>query len=1131
MGDNQLKVISLNVCHSINLVGLVDILKNEKPTLCLLQEIPHTSSQLCNIVKNIGYLGYTSLMDDDKPGVGIIYKSDLVIENIYPLEPGRILSFKFNDLLFYNIYAPSGSNKKPERRIFFGETIFRNIQHRDFLPILVGDYNCIIDKDDTERNYSNKKCDALKDLVNLYSYVDAFRHFNANLREYTYHKGGASASRLDRVYIPPNLLNLLTNCEHQAGLYDHKMLKFTLDIDINPLPTHRNFSYWKLNTQILNHPDFLDNFRKTWDILYTKVNNYTSVDLWWENFAKPQIKEFLIRFSKMRRYSRKGTKRFLFIALDMALNDGDFIKANSIKVKLKKMIMEDNQAIIIRSRLRESAEEERGSLYHAARELKRGEESSLEQMMVGGNPTNDKAEIETEVLSFFSSLYNGFHRTNPQGGEPVNTGQPFIPDLDLLDRFTEGVGRLSEDEAEGLHQPITLSEFKDALDLCAKNRSPGIDGLPYEFYRKVFNIIGPTFVNILNTELNQERLGESQRRGVTRLIPKVNGIPNVNELRPISLLCTDYKLLSKILARRLTNVLPSVLKSKQLCGKKDRNILFGATNLISTIDYINSMHLNGYIASFDIFKAFDRTSMPYILRVMEKMNFPAQFINWIKIMHTDVSTQFLLAELSEPVKLLNCLRQGDNFAMPIFLINIEPLFLEIEKATKGIQIGIIEEKDEPFVDDCSVVSSELSDLTKINLIFNDFEKISGTILHRTKKCKIMGIGRWAGREEWPLPFLETCKQIKIFGIQFCPTVNQTIKKSWQDCVENIKKCILTWSNRMLPNLSQRAFLLKVFALSKIWYLAQVLPMPNNILREIEQKIQSFLWLGRLERLSLEELHVPLSEGGLGIPNILAKADSLFTRHLLRILENETPTRDHLMYWVGERMRDTFPNIRLRECSRVITPYFENVIEKLSEDSIEPKISENPVGYSTKSIYKMLNSTPAPPKVTQNYDREWSLVWANLDSPFLEADACNLLFIIIHNIFPNKQRLNRLNNMHPTGFCPRCQYVTEDNIHFFCECIKVADCFNYIKQKLVENGIFGVMDIFVPNAYMTRIINDKILHLEWNFVNISFKHGFLFLISNYVQFIYKCHRNDINPNIELLRSQLVASKPQGLHIEV
>ena len=82
---------------------------------------------------------------------------------------------------------------------------------------------------------------------------------------------------------------------------------------------------------------------------------------------------------------------------------------------------------------------------------------------------------------------------------------------------------------------------------------------------------------------------ESNKMGATRLVSKVSGIPHVDELRPITLLNSDYKLLSKLLVMRIKPVLTKVITSSQLCTVGDRNILFGINNILSTIFHVKEM--------------------------------------------------------------------------------------------------------------------------------------------------------------------------------------------------------------------------------------------------------------------------------------------------------------------------------------------------------------------------------------------------------------------------------------------------------------------------------------------------------------------------------------------------------------
>ena len=81
----------------------------------------------------------------------------------------------------------------------------------------------------------------------------------------------------------------------------------------------------------------------------------------------------------------------------------------------------------------------------------------------------------------------------------------------------------------------------------------------------------------------------------------------------------------------MTPVLPEVIKSGQLCSIGDKNILFGVSNVMSSIDYINLHNVPAYMSSYDMFKAYDRVMLMYLVKVMEALSFPDKFIKWLLI--------------------------------------------------------------------------------------------------------------------------------------------------------------------------------------------------------------------------------------------------------------------------------------------------------------------------------------------------------------------------------------------------------------------------------------------------------------------------------------------------------------------
>ena len=82
-----------------------------------------------------------------------------------------------------------------------------------------------------------------------------------------------------------------------------------------------SITYWKLNTRILKDEDFLDNFAALWELLKQKQKDFPDIADWWNEEAKPNIKDFCIAFSAQRNLRRMDSKAFWLAYLKLVLVD------------------------------------------------------------------------------------------------------------------------------------------------------------------------------------------------------------------------------------------------------------------------------------------------------------------------------------------------------------------------------------------------------------------------------------------------------------------------------------------------------------------------------------------------------------------------------------------------------------------------------------------------------------------------------------------------------------------------------------------------------------------------------------------------------------------------------------------
>jgi hypothetical protein len=121
---------------------------------------------------------------------------------------------------------------------------------------------------------------------------------------------------------------------------------------------------------------------------------------------------------------------------------------------------------------------------------------------------------------------------------------------------------------------------------------------------------------------------------------------------------------------------------------------------------------------------------------------------------------------------------------------------------------------------------------------------------------IVGLGSWAGRQDWPLPWISTAPSVKIYGVVFAPTFVATVELSWQRVTAKLEAVVRLWAVRRLPTLAMLRSALEVYAFSLLWYLAQILPLLPTFHCRIRSAAGNFHWRDRLERLPWDELHAP-----------------------------------------------------------------------------------------------------------------------------------------------------------------------------------------------------------------------------------------------------------------------------------
>ena len=166
---------------------------------------------------------------------------------------------------------------------------------------------------------------------------------------------------------------------------------------------------------------------------------------------------------------------------------------------------------------------------------------------------------------------------------------------------------------------------------------------------------------------------------------------NPGSYRPISLLNVHTKLLAKILATRLEEVLPAIVSPDQTGFIKNR-FLFSNLRRLYNIIYSSSSSSQHpeVLLLLDAEKVFDRVEWDFLFAVLQRFGFGEKFISWINLLYglppASVQTNSFR---SEYFPLQRGTRQGCPLSPMLFALAIEPLAIALRslKGYNGIYRG------------------------------------------------------------------------------------------------------------------------------------------------------------------------------------------------------------------------------------------------------------------------------------------------------------------------------------------------------------------------------------------------------------------------------------------------------------
>lgn len=505
-----------------------------------------------------------------------------------------------------------------------------------------------------------------------------------------------------------------------------------------------------------------------------------------------------------------------------------------------------------------------------------------------GNFTENREEIIHEIVSFFRALY-----TNEM--------------VDAWDINGIDWSAIPSMEVALLERDFSEEEIWAAVSACENDKAPGPDGFTFAFIKQSWSIVKPAILDFFADFHTNGVVSKNMNETFICLIPKGSLSGDVGDFRPISLVTSIYKLLAKVLAGRLREVLHYTIAREQNAFVPNRQMLDSVLVASEVIEFARNRNLKGYVLKLDFAKAYDRVDWFFLDRILAHKGFGVRWRKWIQGCISSANYSIMINGCPHgQFKGQRGLRQGDPLSPFLFVLVADVLGRMIDAAknsglVEGFKVGRCQAHVThlQYADDSLLfLKQSESVVSRMMMIVQAFCYISGLKLNLAK-CNLMGINVADG--EVARAASEVGCQIGYWPVKYLgmPLGGSPLSVGfWEPVLRKIARRLDGWKGGFLSK-GGRLTLISAVLDALPTYFMSIFRLPVGVANLAEKLMRDFFWRRMNDgsswaQVAWEQVIRPKKVGGLGVGNLITRNRALMCKWHWRFQEEPDSLWVHII---------------------------------------------------------------------------------------------------------------------------------------------------------------------------------------------------------------------------------------------